>query len=106
VLVIVPRLKSGFGGGTAPFSQFLGPWKKTLLFTWVVTPPPSHTMVLELSMSTSPLSSTISRLIGVGSENSPRSQVAPGASTAWTITTMFLVADDPFPPDPTFLRLT
>jgi hypothetical protein len=106
VLVIVPRLKSGFGGGTAPFSQFKGPRKKTVLFTLVVTPPPSHTMVLALLMRTSPLSSTIIRLMDVGSENSPASQVAPGASTAWTITTMFLVSSDPFPPDATFLRLT
>jgi hypothetical protein len=105
VLVIVPRLKPGFGGGTAPFSQFKGPWKKTLLFRFVVAPC-SHTTVLALSMRMLPPSSSILRLTGVGSENSPRSQVAPGASTAWTIMTIFLVVSAPFPPVPTFWRTT
>jgi hypothetical protein len=106
VLVIVPRLKPGFGGGTAPFSQFKGPWKTTFRFTLVVTPPPSHTTILALSMRTLPLSSSILRLTEVGSENSPGSQVAPEASTACRIMTIFLVLSDPFPPVPTFLRAT
>jgi len=100
VLVIKPVLKPL---GTAELSQFRGPWKNTFLFRLTVVPP--HMMVLELLMSTSPSSSTIVRLIEVGSEKSPGSQVTPGASTAWMIMTTFLVDDAPFPPNATSFRL-
>ena len=87
--------------GTAEPAQFRGPSNSTAIFTFVASSPLQTTVLLR-SMRTSPVSSTIVRLIDVGSDVSPGSQVFPGASTPWTISTTFLTSVDPFPPVATF----
>ena len=107
VSVMVPVL-SLFPSGATPSLQLSGPTNRTGNLTVVVSfGRPLHTIVLDLSISTSPVSSTILRLIGVGSENSFGLHLAPGASTATVVTAMFFVSVDPFAPGvPTFLSET
>ena len=90
-------------GGTAEFSQFTGLWTRTVFVTSVVfSGSPLHTTILPESINRSPSSSSILRLINVGSERSVRSQVFPGAFTPRTLATNSTFLSEPFPPVPTF----